>query len=110
MIKALGFQPTSATKAWDIHKTLTDFMVYRDRVRNAMVMRYVEAYRAGDKEEMKRIKADILEWNQKMMKDGHPEYKIDISRSVRSRARGRRYPKAFRPKAMELKERYMGRK
>jgi proteasome lid subunit RPN8/RPN11 len=109
VIKALGFQPTSATKAWDIHKTLTDFMVYRDRVRNVMVMRYVEAYRAGDKEEMKRIKADILEWNQKMMKDRHPEYKIDISRSVRSRARGRRYPKAFRPKAMELKERYMGR-
>jgi hypothetical protein len=45
-----------------------------------------------------------------MMKDRHPEYKIDISRSVRSRARGRRYPKAFRPKAMELKERYIGRK
>jgi hypothetical protein len=102
--KAIGFQPLSATKAWDLHSSLTRSQGVKQQQQTKFLGRLSRALRDNDQAEVKKVWTEIREWNKKAMKAGEP-YKIirreDIQRGLRTRARPKNYPVQLRGEAME---------
>lgn len=103
--KALGFQPTSAAKEWDIYNDIQNFIIYRRRAQSEFANRFAAAYHKKDQDAMDKVISDLNEWNEIQLRDGHPEYIISGSQwlsAIRSRIRWTKTPKYMRGVEMEM--------
>lgn len=106
LVKVIGFQPTAMTKGYDIYRTKEDLEGYKRRHQSAMVDAYMRAKNRGDLKGMQRVREKVAEWNKTAIASGDRQNIIDITKSVKTRSRPDRGPKAFRAKAMEIEEAY----
>jgi hypothetical protein len=104
--KALGFQPVSSTKAFEIYKTMEQIKSYRDEKQSELANRYMAAYREGDQKEMVAVSDEAREWNRAAVMEGRPEMRIVLNAAIRARQKARQPMKRMKGLARELRESY----
>lgn len=105
-MKVLGFQPLSSTKSFEVYKTMEDLKAYKDNKLHELANKYMAAKNSGDIEGMAKVREDVRAWNIKMNEEGHPEHKIDLSKSIAARSKTAKPPRAMRGEARELMDLY----
>lgn len=104
--KALGFQPVSSTKAFEIYKSLEQLKSYRDEKQSELANRYVAAMSEGDRKEMVAVRNEAREWNRAAVIEGRREMRIDLQKAIRARQKARQPMKQMRGLAREYRESY----
>jgi|GEM_PF-3430329 len=104
--KALGFQPVSSTKAFEIYKSLEQLKSYRDEKQSELANRYVAAMRQNDQKEMVAVRNEAREWNRAAVVEGRREMRIDLQAAIRARQKARQPMKQMRGLAKEYRESY----
>lgn len=105
--KALGFQPVSSSKAWEIQQNLNDFIAYRRRIQGGYAEALALAILKKDQAKVAEIRKKIQEWNKNQLESGRPEYVLkqkDLNQAVRARLINRKLPVPLRKKGLEMKE------
>jgi hypothetical protein len=104
--KMFGFQPLSATKAWDASKALGDLEDFVRKKKSSLANRWVNARNADDAEAELKVMAEVQEWNKKWDDADKPEYKINLKAAIKSRMKNRPIPKPFRALSQTYSEEY----
>jgi len=104
--KALGFQPVSSTKAFEIYKSLEQLKSYRDEKQAELANRYVAAMRQNDQKEMVAVRNEAREWNRAAVVEGRREMRIDLQKAIQARQKARQPMKQMRGLAREYRESY----
>lgn len=104
--KSAGFQPISSTKSYDIYRTIEDLKNYKDTKQQEFATEYMKALNRHDLKGMADVRKKVIEWNKKVIKDKHPEYRINLKRSIAARRKARQPAKQMRGVARELMESY----
>lgn len=106
VLKGLGFQPVSSTKAFEMYRSLEELKSYRDEKQSELANRYVAAMRKDDNKEMVAARNEAMAWNRKAVTDGRPEMKIDLNAAIKARRKPQQPMKQMRGMARELRENY----
>ena len=105
--QAIGFYPLRRAKSYDMYRTVEELKAYRLSKQDKLVRAYLEAERANDPHAKRKVLDEWREWNNRMRKDGRPEYVIAGLNGLAGRRRKPRQPeKRMRPKARELRRVY----
>ncbi|MFP4587822.1 MAG: PLxRFG domain-containing protein, partial [Desulfohalobiaceae bacterium] len=107
--QALGFQPLSSTKSWDVMQSLQLSRGVRRRTQQRLADNIIRALRDGDQERAGQYVRQWEQWNQRAAKEKKPWLKISdesLSRSLRARATDMNFPKRDLPRAAKLLQSY----
>lgn len=69
VVKALGFQPVSQSKAFDAHKGQSDVEAFKKNKQDELVTRYLKAFRAKDTAAKEEVLRDWRAHNNKMIRE-----------------------------------------
>ena len=100
--KILGFAPLELTKAWQVSESLTAQKEFVDDAKRSFANRYVNALNKGDKDEARRVRDAVREWNNKATKEKKRHMLIDLRAAVQYRQRAVEPSKAFQGRAKEM--------
>jgi hypothetical protein len=110
--KAIGLQPVSSSKSWDLYQTLQSYAEFKQAKQRGFANRIANAWRGGNMIKVAKIGKEIEDWNKEQIRRGRYRYVIsneDILRSLRSRASAGQPPKYLRQDAAEMmRERGVG--
>jgi hypothetical protein len=104
--KALGFQPVSKTKEFQLYRTMQDLQTYKASKQTEWANEMAVAKRKGDSSKMAQVNKELSAYNAKMRKGGRPHLVIDLTDALRSRMKPQKAPKPMRSKESELAELY----
>lgn len=104
--KGLGFQPLSSTKAFEMHRTLSEVKSYRDEKQEEWANKYVQAKRAGDLQTATAIKEEARQWNREAVLKGRPDLKVDLHAAIAARRKPAQPMRQMKGMAKELREAY----
>jgi hypothetical protein len=104
--KAIGFQPLSSSKAWDIEEKIQDLSKFVAAKRSKWASRYANAMRLGNQKEMDAVRNEVEAWNARVISEGRPQLVVRLADALRERGRPRQPAKPMRGLAQELKGLY----
>jgi len=104
--KAIGFQPLSSLKAWDIEEKIQDLSKFVAAKRSKWASRYANAMRLGNQKEMDAVRNEVEAWNARVISEGRPQLVVRLADALRERGRPRQPAKPMRGLAQELKGLY----
>jgi hypothetical protein len=102
----LGLQPTTLSSGYAAYQASRKAQTVINDKKKYFANRYVNAIRKNDNAEMKRIGAEIAQWNKDAIKIGKPYLVIDIRKMIESRLRPaiKTQPKMMRPNVLRISE------
>ncbi|MGD9364582.1 MAG: PLxRFG domain-containing protein, partial [Desulfobacteraceae bacterium] len=94
--KAMGLQPVSSTKSWDLYKTIQAYAEFKQAKQRSFANRIANAWRAGDMKKVREVASEIEAWNKEQLCKGRYRYLMtneDIIRALQARSRSGQPPK-----------------
>jgi hypothetical protein len=104
--KALGFQPISKTREFQLYRTLADLQTYKASKQTEWANELAVATRKHDTAKVREVNKELREYNADMRKSRRPEMVIDLKDALKARMKPQQTPKPMRTKELELADLY----